>query len=221
LPITITDIQPALSIQPWRRGRIIWIAHLKRQQSKSTRHRGRKTCLHHKTVAAVAWFFKLVPDVFTIAFNATLYKRLFEKALKISTNNALQSSTACNWGIINWLFPMAIKISSTPSNKQVRSFSLREALEYLSLERRNLLRTSDFGNDDTHRVVLRVLVINKPIAYDEAYTFIISLRAVQTYSGRLQRPNNHIFHTSCRDCLPFARRTALGCQAASFIAGFR
>jgi hypothetical protein len=45
-------------------------------------------------------------------------------------------------------------------------------------------------------LVLRVLLINKPVQYDEAYTFIFyASKPINTILANYSAPNNHIFHT--------------------------
>ncbi|HLO18418.1 MAG TPA: glycosyltransferase family 39 protein [Anaerolineales bacterium] len=83
------------------------------------------------------------------------------------------------------------------SNQQSRSFSFRAALEELFLRERDpyyiiliLVGITLVG------LVLRLLDINKPIAYDEAYTFInFASKSFKHILADYSAPNNHIFHT--------------------------
>lgn len=83
------------------------------------------------------------------------------------------------------------------SQKQELSFSLRAGFEYLFVQEKDhpsillIVGTITFLG-----FVLRVLQINQPIAYDEAYTFInFASRSFKHILADYSAPNNHIFHT--------------------------
>jgi hypothetical protein len=82
-------------------------------------------------------------------------------------------------------------------NKQSRFFSLRSTFEHLFLqEKEPLYILLLLGGLTLIGLVLRVLVINRPIAYDEAYTFInFASRPFKHILADYSAPNNHIFHT--------------------------
>jgi len=83
------------------------------------------------------------------------------------------------------------------SNEQRRSFSLHAIFEYLFFRERDPFYIFlILGGITLIGFVLRVLVINKPIAYDEAYTFInFASRPFKHILADYSAPNNHIFHT--------------------------
>lgn len=82
-------------------------------------------------------------------------------------------------------------------DKQSRAFSLRSTLEHL------FIREKDpsyilfiLGGITLIGFLLRVIVINNPIAYDEAYTFInFASRPFKHILADYSAPNNHILHT--------------------------
>jgi hypothetical protein len=82
-------------------------------------------------------------------------------------------------------------------NKPPRFFSLRSTLEHLFLqEKEPVYILALLGGITLIGFVLRVLVINRPIAYDEAYTFInFASRPFKHILADYSAPNNHIFHT--------------------------
>lgn len=90
-----------------------------------------------------------------------------------------------------------LNASNTHSNEPARSFSLRTIFECLFVqeqEPRYILLI--LGAITLLGFVLRVLAINKPIAYDEAYTFInFAARPFKHILADYSAPNNHIFHT--------------------------
>jgi hypothetical protein len=83
------------------------------------------------------------------------------------------------------------------SNKQARFFSLRSTFEHLFLREKEPVHILLLlGGITLVGLVLRVLVINRPIAYDEAYTFInFASRPFKHILADYSAPNNHIFHT--------------------------
>lgn len=87
--------------------------------------------------------------------------------------------------------------SSARSNKQSPSFSVRAAFEHLFVqEKEPLYILLILGAITLSGFVLRVLVINRPIAYDEAYTFInFASRPFKHILADYSAPNNHILHT--------------------------
>jgi hypothetical protein len=82
-------------------------------------------------------------------------------------------------------------------NKQARSFSFRATFEHLFLqEKEPVYILLLLGGITLIGLVLRILVINRPIAYDEAYTFInFASRPFKHILADYSAPNNHIFHT--------------------------
>jgi hypothetical protein len=82
-------------------------------------------------------------------------------------------------------------------NKQARSFSLRSTFEHLFLrEKEPVYILLLLGGITLIGLILRILVINRPIAYDEAYTFInFASRPFKHILADYSAPNNHIFHT--------------------------
>jgi hypothetical protein len=94
--------------------------------------------------------------------------------------------------------------TSTPStldhnelNRQSRTPSLRLTLEHLFLqEKEPFYILLILGGITLIGFILRVIVINNPIAYDEAYTFInFASRPFKHILADYSAPNNHIFHT--------------------------
>lgn len=99
---------------------------------------------------------------------------------------------------------MTGSVTTTPStlhqndlNKQGRSFSFRSTLEDLFVREKDPFYIFVIlGVLTVIGFVLRVVVINKPIAYDEAYTFInFASRPFKYILADYSAPNNHIFHT--------------------------
>lgn len=82
-------------------------------------------------------------------------------------------------------------------NKQSHSFSLRSTIEHLFLqEKEPAYILLILGGITLIGFILRILVINRPIAYDEAYTFInFASRPFKHILADYSAPNNHIFHT--------------------------
>lgn len=82
-------------------------------------------------------------------------------------------------------------------NKQSRIFSLRSTLEHLFLQEKEPFYIHlILGGITLIGFILRVIVINNPIAYDEAYTFInFASRPFKHILADYSAPNNHIFHT--------------------------
>lgn len=82
-------------------------------------------------------------------------------------------------------------------NRPSRIFSLGSTLKHLFLQEKEpfyifLL----LGGITLIGFILRVIVINNPIAYDEAYTFInFASRPFKHILADYSAPNNHIFHT--------------------------
>jgi hypothetical protein len=75
--------------------------------------------------------------------------------------------------------------------------SLRSTFEHLFLqEKEPVYILFLLGGITLIGLVLRVLVINRPIAYDEAYTFInFASRPFKHILADYSAPNNHILHT--------------------------
>jgi len=88
-------------------------------------------------------------------------------------------------------------MNNIPSNEQGRSFSLRGIFEYLFVREKDPLYIFlTLGGITLVGFVLRIVVINKPIAYDEAYTFLnFASRPFKHILADYSAPNNHIFHT--------------------------
>jgi predicted membrane-bound mannosyltransferase len=88
-------------------------------------------------------------------------------------------------------------MSSSPNSNQRRSQSLRALLEHLFLAEKDppyifLI----LGGITLIGLLLRLLDLNKSIAYDEAYTFIhFASRPFKHILADYSAPNNHIFHT--------------------------
>jgi hypothetical protein len=82
-------------------------------------------------------------------------------------------------------------------NKKRGSLLLRSTLEHLFLqEKEPVYILLILGGITLVGFILRVLVINHPIAYDEAYTFInFASRSFKHILADYSAPNNHIFHT--------------------------
>ena len=80
---------------------------------------------------------------------------------------------------------------------QPRSYSLRRIFEHLFLPEKDRLHIVLFlGGITLIGLTLRLLDINKSIAYDEAYTFIhFASRPFKHILADYSAPNNHIFHT--------------------------
>lgn len=89
------------------------------------------------------------------------------------------------------------EISSARSNKQSPPFSVRAAFENLFVqEKEPLYILLILGGITLAGFVLRLLVINQPIAYDEAYTFLnFASRPFKHILADYSAPNNHILHT--------------------------
>lgn len=87
--------------------------------------------------------------------------------------------------------------SNTHSGRLVQSFPLRGLFEHLFLPERDPPYTyAILGVITLLGLVLRLLDINKPIAYDEAYTFInFASQSFKHILADYSAPNNHIFHT--------------------------
>ncbi|HEX6035825.1 MAG TPA: glycosyltransferase family 39 protein [Anaerolineales bacterium] len=87
--------------------------------------------------------------------------------------------------------------SSTLNRAQRRSLSLRAIFEHLFLpEKERLHIVLILGGITLIGFILRLLDINKSIAYDEAYTFIhFASRPFKHILADYSAPNNHIFHT--------------------------
>ena len=88
--------------------------------------------------------------------------------------------------------------ATTPSLDQPpRSFSLRTILEHLFLpEKEQLHIFLLLAGITLIGLTLRIIDINKSIAYDEAYTFIhFASRPFKHILADYSAPNNHIFHT--------------------------
>jgi 4-amino-4-deoxy-L-arabinose transferase-like glycosyltransferase len=89
------------------------------------------------------------------------------------------------------------KTSSTSSNEHIRSLSFRKVIGPLFFpdkEHPHILLI--LGVITLLGFILRVLVINKPVAYDEAYTFLnFASRPFKHILADYSAPNNHIFHT--------------------------
>ena len=87
----------------------------------------------------------------------------------------------------------------TPSldQNQHRSRSLRAVLEHLFIPEKDPLHLYlILGGITLLGLLLRLLDINKSIAYDEAYTFIhFASRPFRHILADYSAPNNHIFHT--------------------------
>src|SRR5688572_5621973 len=85
----------------------------------------------------------------------------------------------------------------SPSRAQRRSSSFRAGLENLFLREKDPAYILFIvGGLTIIAFFLRVLDINKFIAYDEAYTFIhFASRSFKQILADYSAPNNHIFHT--------------------------
>jgi uncharacterized membrane protein len=93
---------------------------------------------------------------------------------------------------------MAIQeTSNAHASKQGRPRSLRALFQHLFLpEKDPLYIFLILGATTLLGLVLRLLEINKPIAYDEAYTFInFASKPFKYILADYSAPNNHIFHT--------------------------
>jgi hypothetical protein len=91
-----------------------------------------------------------------------------------------------------------LETTSPPLNQaQRRSASIRAMFEHLFLpEQERLHIVLTLGGITLIGVLLRLLDINKSIAYDEAYTFIhFASRPFKHILADYSAPNNHIFHT--------------------------
>jgi hypothetical protein len=88
-------------------------------------------------------------------------------------------------------------ITPSPNASQPRSRSLRVMFEHLFLpEKDPLYIFLILGGITLIGIILRILDINKSIAYDEAYTFIhFASRPLKHILADYSAPNNHIFHT--------------------------
>lgn len=87
--------------------------------------------------------------------------------------------------------------TSSPDASRGRSRSLRAIFERLFLPEKDPLHIFlILGGITLIGLVLRVLDVNKSIAYDEAYTFIhFASRPFRHILADYSAPNNHIFHT--------------------------
>ncbi len=87
--------------------------------------------------------------------------------------------------------------SNTHSGQQVRSTSPRALLEQLFVREKDPAYVFLLvGVITLLGLILRLLEINKPIAYDEAYTFInFASKPFKYILADYSAPNNHIFHT--------------------------
>jgi hypothetical protein len=87
--------------------------------------------------------------------------------------------------------------SSTPDPVQSQSRPLQVVLEHLFLPARDPLYVFlILGGITVLGVILRLLDLNKQIAYDEAYTFVqFASRSFKHILADYSAPNNHIFHT--------------------------
>ncbi len=93
---------------------------------------------------------------------------------------------------------MAIReTSNVHSNKQGQPVSLHGIFEHLFLREKDPFYVFlILGAITLVGLVLRLLEINKPIAYDEAYTFInFASRPFKHILADYSAPNNHILHT--------------------------
>jgi hypothetical protein len=91
-----------------------------------------------------------------------------------------------------------LETTSSPLNQtQRRSASIRAIIEHLFLpEKERLHIVLILGAITLIGVVLRLLDLDKSIAYDEAYTFIhFASRPFKHILADYSAPNNHIFHT--------------------------
>jgi hypothetical protein len=90
-------------------------------------------------------------------------------------------------------------LEATPSalDQQPRSHPLWRSLEHLFLPEKDRLHIYlILGGITLIGLTLRIIDINKPIAYDEAYTFIhFASRPFKHILADYSAPNNHIFHT--------------------------
>ena len=88
-------------------------------------------------------------------------------------------------------------MSSSTTANQRRSHSLHALVEQLFLSEKDPLHIYwILGGITLIGVLLRLLDINKYIAYDEAYTFIhFASRPFKHILADYSAPNNHIFHT--------------------------
>lgn len=89
--------------------------------------------------------------------------------------------------------------ATSPSREQSQppSLSLRKIFEHLFLpEKEQLHIFLLLGGITLLGLILRIIDINKSIAYDEAYTFIhFASRPFKHILADYSAPNNHIFHT--------------------------
>ena len=89
--------------------------------------------------------------------------------------------------------------ATTPTVEQrvPRSLSLRKIIEHLFLPEKDRLHIFlTLGGITLIGLILRLIDINKSIAYDEAYTFIhFASRPFKHILADYSAPNNHIFHT--------------------------
>jgi len=83
------------------------------------------------------------------------------------------------------------------SNKQRWRVSLRALFEHLFIrERDSRYALFILGAITLIGFVLRIILINRSIAYDEAYTLIhFASRSIKVILADYSAPNNHIFHT--------------------------
>lgn len=87
--------------------------------------------------------------------------------------------------------------SPSVEQSQPRSLSLRKIFEHLFLPEKDRLHVYlILGGITLIGLILRIIDINKSIAYDEAYTFIhFASRPFKHVLADYSAPNNHIFHT--------------------------
>lgn len=93
---------------------------------------------------------------------------------------------------------MGLEVTSpTREKSQPRSLSLRKILEHLFIPEKDRLHIFlILGGITLIGLSLRIIDINKSIAYDEAYTFIhFASRPFKHILTDYSAPNNHIFHT--------------------------
>ncbi|HET9911600.1 MAG TPA: glycosyltransferase family 39 protein [Anaerolineales bacterium] len=86
---------------------------------------------------------------------------------------------------------------STHSKMQGQPFSLRAVFEHLFVQEKEPSHILPIlGTITLLGLILRVLEINRPIAYDEAYTFLnFASRPFKHILADYSAPNNHILHT--------------------------
>lgn len=84
-------------------------------------------------------------------------------------------------------------MNQNPLNRQ----SIKSTLQHLFVPEKDPVWSSAIlGFITLIALVLRVLLINQPIRYDEAYTFIFyASRLLNNILANYSAPNNHILHT--------------------------